>query len=326
MFGKSTIVTMFFNLKKLKDRSNSTRPLEFYLENGMATMSLPYPMIIFCDEETYEMTKTMRDQALNGQTNVPTHYVIKNITEYDLYKDNWDIIDENRKKSNWYKSPDERNIVSYFILTMFKITALLMSKQLNLYNTHYFAWIDFGCGHVVNKVAEYAPKMLENPNPKISICYIHYRGKDELHDMCKYMENGGPCGIACTAFTVETTYINRLYNAMTAIFHEMLFNGVGHSEETAITYCYDRHPDLFTIYYGDYYSVLTNYHKPQEDLWSIRWYFINSALQCGRLDLAKDAATKILDAIPDKPGFHDQNLIRDLSDVTRKTYDNINLR
>jgi hypothetical protein len=45
--SNTTILTMFFNLKKLKDASLQTRPQEFYIENGRETLKLKYPMIIF---------------------------------------------------------------------------------------------------------------------------------------------------------------------------------------------------------------------------------------------------------------------------------------
>ena len=54
---KSTIVTMYFNLKDLKDSSPQTRPQSFYMENGRATLKLQNPMVIFCDSSTYDDIK-----------------------------------------------------------------------------------------------------------------------------------------------------------------------------------------------------------------------------------------------------------------------------
>jgi len=305
---------MFFNLKRLKDQSGETRPADFYVKHGISTMSLPYPMIIFCDEETYELTKSLRNQYIDPSS-ISTTYIIKNITEYDLYKDNWDTITSNRQRSHGYKDPNNRNTASYCLLTMFKLTALRIGQQQNPYQSKFFAWIDFGCGHVVRHVAEYAPKMIESPNPKVSICYIHYRSHVEIDDMRAYMEHGGPCGIACTAFTVESEYVSKLYNASMAIFNEMLYKGYGHSEETTLVYCYDRYPELFNIYNGDYYSVLTNYHKPHEDCWSIKQFFIDESIRKGRLDLAKEAAIKIVNGIADRSIYSDGRLLGELERV-----------
>jgi hypothetical protein len=93
---------------------------------------------------------------------------------------------------------------------------------------------------------------------------------------------------------VEAAYMNRFYNGIQSIFHEMLLNGVGHSEEGAMAYFYHRYPELCTIYYGDYYSIAENYHEPRNDYHAIRWYFIDKCMQKGRPDLAKVAAEAVL--------------------------------
>ena len=286
---KTVIVTMFFNLKKLKDASVQTRPQEFYIENGRETLKLQYPMVIFCDEDTYEFLKKIRDEEVPNL--IETKYIIRNFTDYDYYKYNWDIINNNRLKSNGYKNPNDRNTVSYFLMGMFKPLGLLLSKQ--VIHADYYAWIDLGCNHIVRKLSEYAPKMLDNPNPKISVCYIHYRSHYEIMPMKKYMEYGGKCGIASTAYTVSREYIEKYYNLMFSIFNEMLVNEVGHTDETVMVYAYNRMPELFNIYYGDYYSIFTNYHQPIDDHQSIKTFFIDECNRKGRHDLANDALAKI---------------------------------
>lgn len=128
MNKKSTIVTMFFNLKNLKDTSKETRPMDFYLKNGIPTLQLQYPMVIFCDEDTQPIIKEIRDTYINSDF-IKTLYIIKKLADYDFFKHNYEIITENRRISNGYKNPDDRNTVSYFLLTMFKCYALSIAKQ-----------------------------------------------------------------------------------------------------------------------------------------------------------------------------------------------------
>jgi len=288
---QTTIVTMFFNLKTLKDASLETRPIDFYIKNSVEVLKLQYPMIIFCDETTYSFLKELREQHSN---NSPTQYISKNITEYDYFKYNWDIVNNNRINSNGYKNAKDRNTVSYYLLNMFKPLALFIAKQRNDFDSKHYAWIDIGCNHVVRNIATYAPKMLDNPNPKVSACYIHYRSHEEIYPMKKYMEYGGKCGIAGGVYTVEKEYVDKYYISMFSIFYEMLYNQVGHSDETVMTYCFDKYPELFHIYYGDYYSLFTNYHEPKEDYNSIKYYFINESINKDRRDLAKIVAEKVL--------------------------------
>jgi hypothetical protein len=175
-----------------------------------------------------------------------------------------------------------------------------MAKQRNDFNTPYYAWVDLGCNHVLQNVSEYAPKMLDNPNPKISACYIHYRSKKELEDMNVFLADGGPCGMAATVFTAQTEYIDRFYNAMLQLFNEQLCRGIGHSDEQTMTYCYDRYPELFHIYNGEYYSILTNYHRPTADLSAIRLHFVYNCVNSGMKTLAKEAIKRVLDSLDQK--------------------------
>ena len=142
--------------------------------------------------------------------------------------------------------------------------------------------------------------MLDSPKPKISACYIHYRSENEIIPMKKYIELSGPCGIASTAYTVEGEYIDRYYTSMFSIFNEMLFSGYGHTDETVMVYSYTRHPELYTIYYGNYYSIFTNYHIVTEDYYSIKKFFIVSSLNKNRRDLAKECSAQIINSYQQK--------------------------
>lgn len=107
---------------------------------------------------------------------------------------------------------------------------------------------------------------------------------------------GGPCGMAAGVITAEATYIPQLFARINLLFYEMLGVGVGHSEETCLVYLYTRHPEMFNIYYGDYYSLMNNYFEVHRDYPSVRYYFIEKTLQDGRVDLAKAAAKHVLDS------------------------------
>jgi glycosyl transferase family 25 len=290
---KTTIVTFYFNIKKLKDATDSVRPQSFYMEKGKATLKLPYPMVVFCDDSTYDEIKKIRDEYFPNPE--MTNYIIRNLVEYDFYIDNWDTIFNNRINRDCYK--DSRNTPSYYLVCMFKILALYIAKKQNFYNTDYFAWVDFGGSHVMKDFHDSVIKMLDNPNPMVSFCYIHYRSHEELKSMAKFLEYGGPCGVAATSFTVETQYLEMFYNNIMNIFYETLYNGVGHCDEQILTYFYDRYPELCTLYYGDYYSILTNYHEPINDHDAIINYFINQTFQKGRKDLAEICSKKLINTI-----------------------------
>ena len=291
---KSTIVTFYFNITKLKDMTGEHKPQSFYMDKGRETLKLHYPMVIFCDEDNYKEIKLIRDEYVKNPK--LTNYIIKNITEYEFYKENWDIINDNRNINKFYNN--ERYTASYVLITIFKIIAIYIAKQHNFYNTDYYAWIDFGGSHVIRNFNTGSVKMLNNPNPKISLCYIHYRSHDELYPMTKFFNNNIDfCGFASGVFTIEKDYINRFYNGCLSIFHESLCNGVGIAEELIFTYFYDKYPELCNIYYGDYYSVLDNYHEPINDFICIKLFFIDEAIKKGRQDLAEICKNKLITSV-----------------------------
>jgi GR25 family glycosyltransferase involved in LPS biosynthesis len=291
---KSTIVTFYFNITKLKDMTGEHKPQSFYMNKGRETLKLNYPMVIFCDEDNYKEIKIIRDEYIKNPE--LTNYIIKNITEYEFYKENWDIINDYRNTNKFYNN--ERYTASYVLITIFKIIAIYIAKQKNYYNTDYYAWIDFGGSHVIRDFNKSAVKMLNNPNQKISLCYIHYRGHDELYPMRTFYHNNKSfCGFASGVFTVEKECVNQFYNGCLSIFHDSLYNGAGISEELIFTYFFDKYPEICNIYYGDYYSVLENYHEPITDFLCIKLFFIDEAIKKGRKDLAVICAQKIITSV-----------------------------
>ena len=284
---------MFFNMKKLKDSTESTRPFEFYMENCVHVLKLNYPMVVFCDEDTHEFLEKIRNEhAPNNQTK----YIIKNIEKYEYYQSCWNIIHQNRCTNG--TPSDRRNTVSYLLMGMFKPFAFNYTHQQDFFNTTHYAWIDIGCNHIVRELSTYAPKMLENPMDKVSVCYIHYRGHNELSNMREFMRHGGPCGVASTAYTIERDYVSRYYTGMFSIFYEKLFKGVGHTDETVMTYCYDRYPEIFNLYWGDYTSIFVNYHHPTQDIHIIVNCFIKNAMLNHKTDLGISAAKQVLESNP----------------------------
>jgi len=286
MTAKTVIVTMYFNIKNLPDATDAVRPQSFYMEKGRATLELDFPMIVFCDYECYDDIKALRGDK-------PTQYMIKPLLEYDFYKDHYPIIKKNREGDVKYIG--SRNTTSYCILTVFKLYAMYLAKAACVYDATHFAWIDFGGSHILRDFSVNAPKMLEKPHPKISFCYIHFRGASEM-TMISDFAKGGYCGVGATAFTIESDYVERFYNGCMSIFHEMLLHGLCHHEEQVMAYFYYRHSKLCKIYYGDYYSILSNYHDVKDDYQSIKQYFINEALVKGRRDLARNAAIAVLES------------------------------
>ena len=278
-------VTFFFDISKLEDAIDGLRNDEFYKTNCVATLSIQYPLVIFCSPIDRGWIETIRMRCAPG---IKTVYVEKNITEYDFYKVNFKSVKQNKigKKIG-------RVTASYTLTTMFKYQALKMAKDIIPDASHYI-WVDFGCQYIVWEAKERLDAIFKNPSPKISACYINYRSNEDLKDIKKYLDDG-PCAIAMGICTVENSYVDPFFHRAMMIIYEQLANGVGHADEQIVVYIYDRWPEMFTLFYGDYYSLAANYHKVTRDYHAIRWYFIQKALNNGKLELARTAAKAVLE-------------------------------
>lgn len=264
---------MFFNLARSPDASHATRPLEFYIQHGRPTLELDYPMVIFCDEETQPLLASLRGDR-------PTTYIVKSIFAYEHVKAWLPIVHANRANRQY---DDPRNTPSYFMVTSFKPMAIHLAKQAVPADT--YLWLDLGASHIARGIPDAVHAVLAAPRPKIAVCYIHYRPPRELYPMTEFLARGGPCGVAATAFTVEAAYVDRFFLATMSVLYEQIAQGVGHSEEQAMVYVVDRYPEWFSLYFGDYQSTLTNYHRANEDLWTIEACFRRRVEAEGRMGL-----------------------------------------
>ena len=294
MASKTTVVTMYFNMRDFPDMNDMVRDKSFYMEKGRATLGLDSPMVIFCDNTCYEDIKTIREGSVTNASDKTT-YVIKSLKDYDIYKELFPIIQHNRIGNEIYTC-DNRVTSSCSVMYMFKLVALCLAKNMDPYKTSFYAWVDFGGSHIMNGFNEYVPQILANPHPKISFCYIHYRGVDDLSSVASEFSLGY-CGIAGTIITIETQYMNKFYTGVMSIFYDMIFHKMIHTEEQALSYLHFRHPELFNIYYGDYYSIAMNYHSIRDNFWTIKYYVIEEALRKGDRPAASAAAKAVLDSI-----------------------------
>lgn len=267
------IVTMFFNL------NSTTRPLEFYLQHGRPTLELDCPMVVFCDKDTRPLLQGIRGHR-------ETLYVEKSIFDYEHVQTWLPIVRKNREVSGY---PEQRVTPEYMMVTTFKPLALYLAKQMRPAKT--YMWVDLGASHVARRLSECAPLIAAKPRPKIACCYVAYRTKNEIYPMSRFLASGGPCGMAATLLTVEADYVERFYTSMFSVLYEQISEGVGHNEEQALIYVYHRHPEWFSLYFGDYGSTATNYFETVEDGNSVETFIVRPAIANGDRAIADAAQT-----------------------------------
>lgn len=239
-------------------------------------------MCLFCDETTQEKLRELRGEK-------PTIYVVKSLTEYDYYGELYPIIVGNREK---LPTIDTNNTPGYFLSSVFKILAL-KAAQKQIQATHYF-WIDLNIGNVVRNV-HLIQRALQSPRSKIAMCYIHYRSHQELYPVWNFLNGDGKCCFGTGFFSVENAYVERFYDLSFGVFRrQVMKEGVGHSDSQCFVYVYDSNPEVFNLFFGDYYSLVENYHRSVEDHDSIRRHFVEKAQADNKIDVVAVAQNSML--------------------------------
>ena len=258
-----TLVTAYFNLTKCYDASEEIiiRDQDYYLSHSISTLSLPYNLVIYCDDESIDLIKKIRPEYLNNKT----HYVIRKFDEFKFKKEN-QLLNENfsdyRKKiienRKLVPAADNRNTASYYLFCMSRYTMLKEIIELNPFNSTHFCWINFCIERMGFKNLIRLSEGLAVNRDKFSTCYIDYIPESMINNLNEYFE-WGRCSMCSGFFTGNKEYMYKVCDLIENKFLEYLDKGYGHADEQLYSPVYFENPSLFEHYYGDYSQMITNY-------------------------------------------------------------------
>jgi hypothetical protein len=275
-----TLVTAYFDLTKRPDASKEVknRGVEHYFKRATGTLSLNYPMVIYCELESVELISKLRT--------APTRIVLCDFEAFTInghtFTELRERIKENRIKTPYYFDP--RNTPSYYLVCMVRFLMMIDVIQNNPFSSTHFAWINLCIEHVGINNIRAIPAALAVNRDKFSACYINYIAKSITEDLPTYFQYGR-CSMASGFFTGNAYYMKNVCELLLGQFQECLDLGYGHADEQLFQLVYVRHPDLFEHYYGDYTEIITNYTGVCEGGEKILQIFIAPAFKDG--DYAK---------------------------------------
>ena len=259
-----TLVTAYFNLTKCNDASAeiNKRDFKYYYNSSVSTLSLPYNLVVYCDNDSYEKIKEMRPSFLSEKTK----YIIRDFDDFKIIKNNIELTEsfkDYRKKiiTNRVNNPyqfDNRNTASYYLFCMSRYSMLKEVIQTNPFNSTHFAWINFCIERMGYKNLIYLDKALSIKRDKFSTCYIDYIPESLVKNISEYFKFGR-CSMCSGFFTGNKDYMFKVCDLIENKFLEFLERGYGHADEQLYSPVYFENPDLFEHYYGDYQQMITNY-------------------------------------------------------------------
>lgn len=256
-----TLVTAYFNLTKCLDASDeiNKRDHQYYFSHSISTLSLPYNLVIYCDEDSYEEIQKIRPSFLKDKTK----YIIKDFDSFTFDKNNNKffkeyryIINENRKIKPYQF--DNRNTASYYLFCMSRYIMLKETIKNNPFNSTHFSWINFCIERMGYNNLKYLDEALFVKRDKFSTCYIDYIPKELIDNTSEYFKFGR-CSMCSGFFTGNNEYMYKVCDLIENKFLEYLQLGYGHADEQLYSPVYFENPDLFEHYYGDYQQMITNY-------------------------------------------------------------------
>lgn len=259
-----TLVTAYFNLTKCPDASAEicARDKNYYFSHALSTLSLPYNLMIYCDQESYDQIRQLRPAWFADKT----RYIIREFDDLRFYKhgeplsrqfrDYREKINENRRKNPYYF--DNRNTASYYLFCMARYAMLKETITENPFGSTHFAWINFCIERMGFQNLIRLDEALAVKRDRFSTCYIDYVPESLVKDTHEYFRFGR-CSMCSGFFTGNAEYMFKVCDLVENKFLEYLNKGYGHADEQLFSPVYFENPDLFEHYYGDYLQMITNY-------------------------------------------------------------------
>ncbi|HSW76992.1 MAG TPA: WlaTC/HtrL family glycosyltransferase [Candidatus Saccharimonadales bacterium] len=290
-----TLVTAYFNLTKCPDASDDIkkRDQSYYLQHAYSTLSLPHNLVVYCDAESYPLINQIRPTYLKSRT----VYIIKQFDEFKIDDIQFELWRNKITESRFNKiKSNTRNTPSYYLFCLSRYIMLQEVMKNNYFHSTHFAWINICIQRMGINNVRLLPLALSVNRDQFSTCYINYLPKDVVNDNEDFWRVGA-CTMCSGFFTGRADYMQRFCTILLEKFIYFLKKLKSHADEQLYSPIYFENPDLFSFYYGDYTSMISNYVYVHDDANSIIYQFINSSFIFQNYALCKEACEFLIQSL-----------------------------
>jgi mannosyltransferase OCH1-like enzyme len=252
-----TIVTMIYNIRE-KENNNSdsayNHKINKYFELAKKfILKLPYPLIIFTDDE--ELSQMIKEER--NTLKEKTHIYNKKFedTYFYTYKER---LEELQKQYHIINGHLEHETPLYVILNNNKFDFMESAIELNPFNSTHFIWMDFGINHVAQNTEKIYEWIACIPDEIKQLCINPYVENVENKQMfqCIYHHTAG--GLFTGSKENLLKYSELFKQKTQQIYNEEWYQ----IDEAVMTMVQRENPDLFDLFYGDYQGIISNYLSP----------------------------------------------------------------
>jgi hypothetical protein len=283
-----TLVTAYFDLTKCPDASVeiNKRGAGHYLSHAVSTMTLPYNLVVYCEQESVDALKALRPAYLAEKT----RYVISTFDEFKIMDRNFaeyrTKIQQNRVEHPYHF--DNRNTASYYLFCMSRYIMLKETIDANTFGSTHFAWINICIERMGTSNVQRLDEALAVKRDRFSTCYIDYIPESMINNRAEYFK-WGRCSMCSGFFTGNAEYMWKVCDKIEKKFVEFVEAGYGHADEQLFSPVYFQNKDLFEHYYGDYRQMITNYASIYEAAEPPIYNFVRNSFKHGDYDKCREA-------------------------------------
>jgi hypothetical protein len=237
-YENMTIVTGFLDLHIDRKHKRESQVYS-YIEKSYPTLSIQQNMVIYVSKELVEHVTDIRTKL-----NLIDKTKIIIITKDNLFMEN------NNETLQRVFLKTKQNIIPYdndylILLVNTRYNYVLDSISNNYFNTDYFAWVDFGAGHIVNIPQQ--TKIEYSNSSKVRMAWIaRFEENKFAFNHCVL---GG--GLFCGHKEIIKEFI-KLHNQE---FLNILDMGYVINDDKLLFFVFEKYPYLFDTFFSGYKSI-----------------------------------------------------------------------
>jgi hypothetical protein len=252
--NEPTIVTMFYDIRSLENNGGNVKKIDEYLElSKKFILTLPFNIIFFIDEnkEIFDFIYTFRknlhllDKTFIYICDFKTTFYYQYLHKLEELQNIYIITNRSLIKDTPY----------YVILNNNKFYFIEKACNLNPFNSSHLIWMDFGINHVskdtnsihkwINKIPDKIKQMCLNP-------FIENISDKEYF---KEIHHNTAGGLFSGSIENMKKYSELFKKKTLQIYDENWYQ----LDEAVMTIVHKENPELFDLYYGNYYELISNY-------------------------------------------------------------------
>jgi Bacterial protein of unknown function (HtrL_YibB) len=275
-----TIVTAYYDIHKLQRKFFPNKQFEvlpgkktfndFLKFASEFILTLPYPIIIFLDEN--EDADQIEDFIHKNKKNTSSVSSLNHT--YCVYREGFnnthfyshlDRLVYLQSKFHIVNGDIRHETPHYIILNNNKFHFMEKAIEKNPFGSSHFIWIDFGINHVAKspeKIHEWIGKV---PDKVKQLCINPYIEKDDRKMFFQFIYHHTAGGL----FSGSVSYMKEYIRLFKEKVEEVYSQGWYQIDEAIMTMVQRDNPHLFEYFYGDYEGIIANYDCPVYSFWLI---------------------------------------------------------